>query len=87
MLDFLQKNRRRISVIFLIVFFLILLITQAEKSRSDNWFSAIVQNIAYPFQSAFHFAETPTNVLTSCELDPVAKTPSTKVCAVRIEGL
>ncbi|MBT7153141.1 MAG: rod shape-determining protein MreC [Deltaproteobacteria bacterium] len=58
MLDFLQKNRRRISVIFLIVFFLILLITQAEKSRSDNWFSAIVQNIAYPFQSAFHFAET-----------------------------
>jgi len=35
----------------------------------------------------FHFAETPTNVLTSCELDPVAKTPSTKVCAVRIEGL
>ncbi len=35
----------------------------------------------------FHFAETPTNVLTCCELDPVAKTPSTKVCAVRIEGL
>jgi len=35
----------------------------------------------------FHFAETPTNVLTCCELDPVAKTPATKVCAVRIEGL
>ena len=35
----------------------------------------------------FHFAETPTNVLTCCELDPVAKTPGTKVCAVRIEGL
>jgi len=36
---------------------------------------------------SFHFAETPTNLLTCCELDPVAKTPGTKVCAVRIEGL
>ncbi len=35
----------------------------------------------------FHFAETPTNLLTCCELDPVAKTPGTKVCAVRVEGL
>lgn len=36
---------------------------------------------------SFHFAETPTNLLTCCELDPVANTPTTKVCAVRIEGL
>ena len=36
---------------------------------------------------SFHFAETPTNVLTCCELDPVAKTPATKACAVRIERL
>lgn len=36
---------------------------------------------------SFHFAETPTNMLTCSELDPVAKTPGTKVCAVRIEGL
>ena len=35
----------------------------------------------------FHFAETPTNVLTSPELDTVAKTPATKVCAVSIVGL
>ena len=33
----------------------------------------------------FHFAETPTNVLTHNALDPVAKIPATKVCAVRIE--
>jgi len=33
----------------------------------------------------FHFAETPTNVLTNPALDPVAKIPETKVCAVRIE--
>ncbi len=33
----------------------------------------------------FHFAESPTNVLTSSALDPVSKIPETKVCAVRIE--
>ncbi len=35
----------------------------------------------------FHFAETPTNVVTCSELDPVAKTPTTKVCTVRVEGI
>jgi formate dehydrogenase major subunit len=35
----------------------------------------------------FHFSECPTNVLTSPARDPVAKTPETKVCAVRIEKL
>ena len=34
----------------------------------------------------FHFAEAPTNQLTNDELDPVAKIPETKVCAVRIEA-
>lgn len=33
----------------------------------------------------FHFAESPTNMLTSSALDPVAKIPETKVCAVRVE--
>jgi len=32
----------------------------------------------------FHFAETPTNVLTNSALDPVAKIPETKVCAVKV---
>ncbi len=35
----------------------------------------------------FHFAESPTNVLTNPALDPVAKIPETKVCAVRVEKL
>jgi len=35
----------------------------------------------------FHFSETITNVLTCCELDPIAKTPATKVCAVQIEQI
>ena len=33
----------------------------------------------------FHFWETPTNELTTGEVDPVAKIPETKVCSVRIE--
>ncbi len=33
----------------------------------------------------FHFADSPTNVVTSPALDPVAKTPELKVCAVRVE--
>jgi anaerobic selenocysteine-containing dehydrogenase len=33
----------------------------------------------------FHFAESPTNQLTNPALDPVAKIPEFKVCAVRLE--
>jgi hypothetical protein len=32
----------------------------------------------------FHFAESPTNVLTSAALDPVSKIQELKVCAVRV---
>jgi len=35
----------------------------------------------------FHFAEAPTNRLTHSALDPVAKIPETKVCAVRVEKM
>ncbi len=35
----------------------------------------------------FHFAESPTNVLTNPALDPVAKIPELKVCAIRIEKM
>jgi predicted molibdopterin-dependent oxidoreductase YjgC len=33
----------------------------------------------------FHFAECPTNQLTNSAMDPVAKIPEYKVCAVRVE--
>ena len=33
----------------------------------------------------FHYAETLTNALTNSALDPVAKAPELKVCAVRVE--
>jgi formate dehydrogenase major subunit len=35
----------------------------------------------------FHFSATPTNELTHAALDPVAKIPETKICAVRIHKL
>jgi len=35
----------------------------------------------------FHFAESPANLLTNPALDPVAKIPEYKVCAVRIERI
>jgi len=35
----------------------------------------------------FHFAESPTNVITSPALDPVAKIPEAKVCSVRVEKI
>ena len=35
----------------------------------------------------FHFAESPTNVLTNPALDPKAKTPELKVSAVRMERI
>jgi formate dehydrogenase alpha subunit len=34
---------------------------------------------------SFHFAESPTNAVTSTHLDPVAKIPELKVCAVKVE--
>jgi len=33
----------------------------------------------------FHFGESPANILTNPALDPVAKIPELKVCAVRVE--
>lgn len=33
----------------------------------------------------FHFSESPTNAVTSRALDPVAKIPELKVCAVKVE--
>ncbi|MBI4289673.1 MAG: hypothetical protein HY671_14750, partial [Chloroflexi bacterium] len=32
----------------------------------------------------FHFLESPTNVLTNPAVDPIAKIPEYKVCAVKI---
>jgi anaerobic selenocysteine-containing dehydrogenase len=35
----------------------------------------------------FHFFESPTNELTNAALDPLAKIPETKVCAVKVQKI
>jgi predicted molibdopterin-dependent oxidoreductase YjgC len=35
----------------------------------------------------FHFFESPANELTNAALDPLAKIPETKVCAVRVSKI
>jgi anaerobic selenocysteine-containing dehydrogenase len=34
----------------------------------------------------FHFSEAPVNILTNPALDPIAKIPEFKVCAVKVEA-
>jgi formate dehydrogenase alpha subunit len=57
--------------------------------RGDVAVKAKVTPVSPPgvVSMSFHFSETPTNVLTSPALDPVAKIPELKVCAVRKEAL
>jgi formate dehydrogenase alpha subunit len=52
---------------------------EVDARVTDNGLPGIVS-------MTFHFADTPTNVLTNNAVDPVAKIPETKVCAVRIES-
>ena len=62
---------------------------QISSRRGETKAKAKVTDFCPPgvVSLTFHFAESPTNVLTNPALDPVAKTPETKVCAVRIERL
>jgi anaerobic selenocysteine-containing dehydrogenase len=55
--------------------------------RGEVTAAALVTDVSPPgvISMSFHFAESPTNVLTTSARDPVAKTPETKVCAVRVE--
>jgi formate dehydrogenase (NADP+) alpha subunit len=50
---------------------------------------AVVTEVSPPgvVSMTFHFAESPTNVLTSPAIDPVAKIPETKVCAIKVEKI
>ncbi len=59
---------------------------QVSSRRGKVTVKANVTDVCPPgvVSLTFHFAETPTNVLTNSALDPVAKTPETKVAAVRI---
>ncbi len=62
---------------------------QVSSRRGQVSVKASVTDICLPgvVSMTFHFAETPTNVLTNSALDPVAKIPETKVCAVKIKKI
>jgi rod shape-determining protein MreC len=57
MLDFLQKYRLRLSIILIVGFLLVLLFSQIDRSRSDNWYSSFVQVVSYPFLTTYKFFE------------------------------
>ncbi len=62
-------------------------VVQVRSRRGEVTVTANVTDVCPPgvVSATFHFAESPINVLTSPALDPIAKIPETKVCAVRIE--
>ena len=62
---------------------------QITSRRGQTQVKTKLTNICPPglVSMTFHFAESPTNVLTNAALDPVAKIPETKVCAVRVEKI
>jgi formate dehydrogenase major subunit len=64
-------------------------IVKIESRRGDTMVKAEVTDICPPgvVSMTFHFFESPANELTNAALDPLAKIPETKVCAVRISKL
>ena len=62
---------------------------RVSSRRGEVTVEASVTEVCPPgtVSMTFHFAETPTNVLTHAALDPVSKIPETKVCAVRVEKI
>ncbi len=62
---------------------------QITSRRGTTAVRASISRVCPPglVSMTFHFAESPTNVLTNPARDPVAKIPETKVCAVRVEKI
>jgi formate dehydrogenase alpha subunit len=60
---------------------------KVSSRRGQVTATARVTSVSPPgvISMTFHFAESPTNVLTSPALDPIAKIPELKVAAVRVE--
>lgn len=60
---------------------------EVSSRRGELLVEARVTDVCPPgvVSMTFHFAETPTNILTNRAVDPVAKIPETKVCAVRVQ--
>jgi predicted molibdopterin-dependent oxidoreductase YjgC len=61
-------------------------IVEIASRRGSTKVKADVTEICPPgvVSMTFHFFESPTNELTNAALDPLAKIPETKVCAVKV---
>lgn len=55
MLRFIKNNRLRISIVLILLSFLLYLAIQVDSERSENWYTATIQTVSYPFQRTFHF--------------------------------
>ena len=64
-------------------------ITEIISRRGKIKARARVTGICPPgvVSMTFHFAESPTNLITNSAMDPISKIPETKVCAVQIKKL
>jgi formate dehydrogenase alpha subunit len=62
---------------------------KVTSRRGEKVTKAKVTDIVPPkvIYMDFHFAESPTNILTNCALDPICKVPEYKVSAVKIEKI
>jgi anaerobic selenocysteine-containing dehydrogenase len=62
---------------------------EISSRRGKTKVKANVTKICPPgvVSMTFHFFESPTNELTNAALDPLAKIPETKVCAVKIKKI
>ncbi len=64
-------------------------IVEVSSRRGKIRVRADVTDICPPgvVSMTFHFYESPVNELTNAALDPLAKIPETKVCAVRLDRI
>ncbi|MDT8447392.1 MAG: rod shape-determining protein MreC [bacterium] len=49
--NFLKRYRFRISIGFILVVLLLVILSQLEERRRENWFSHLVQTVSHPFLS------------------------------------
>jgi formate dehydrogenase alpha subunit len=64
-------------------------IVEISSRRGKTKVKANITEICPPgvVSMTFHFFESPTNELTNAALDPLAKIPETKVCAVKVQKI
>lgn len=58
MLEYFKRNQLKIAILTVIFSFFFILASQTEEDVVDNWFSATVNVVVYPFQLVSHSIET-----------------------------